>query len=87
MPSGKELLLLAEQRLAQALVCGGNTVCSELRPDCPMQCRDKGLAILLKALQSGADTIPPDQVGPLGVKVSPLLKILDRELALGSAAR
>ena len=83
VPSGKELLLLAEQRLAQALVCGGNTVCSELRPDCPMQCRDKGLAILLKALQSGADTIPPDQVGPLGVKVLPLLKILDRELALG----
>ena len=81
--SGKELLALAEQRLTQALMCGGNTVCTELRPDCPMHCQDSGLVMLFKAIQPGADTIGSEQIGILGLKVLPLLEKMDQELSLG----
>ncbi len=80
---GVELLALAQQRLAQAQVCGGNTVSVELRPDCPLHCQNKAIAPLLFALRGGAEAMPAEQVVAAGLQVLPLLKALDRHLSLG----
>ena len=84
--SGGKLLALAQQRMEQAMLCGGNAVCTELRPDCPLHCHDAGLLKLLRALQPGeeaADSILPEQIGTLGIRVFPLLQKMDEELSLG----
>ena len=80
---GAELLALAQQRLAQAQICGGNTVSSESRPDCPLHCQDKAIASLLLALRGGAEAMPTEQLAAAGLKVLPLLKALDGHLSLG----
>ncbi|MDR0378855.1 MAG: diguanylate cyclase [Candidatus Accumulibacter sp.] len=50
------LLALARERMKQAMRCGGNTVCAELHPDCPLARWEKvlpGLSTRLgKALES-----------------------------------
>ncbi len=84
--SGEKLLMLAQQRLEQAMVCGGNTVCTELRPDCPLHCQDAGLLKLLKILRSDEEAKEsnlPEQIGTLGMQVLPLLQKIDEELSLG----
>lgn len=80
---GAELLALAQQRLAQAQLCGGNSASAELRPDCPLHCRDKAIASLLLALRGGSAAMPVEQLAVAGLKVLPLLKALDRHLSLG----
>lgn len=80
---GAELLALAQQRLAQAQVCGGNTVSAELRPDCPLHCQNKAIAPLLLALRGGTEAMPAEQIVAVGLQALPLLKALDRHLSLG----
>jgi diguanylate cyclase (GGDEF)-like protein len=80
---GAELLALAQQRLAQAQLCGGNSASAELRPDCPLHCRDKAIASLLLALRGESAAMPVEQLAVAGLKVLPLLKALDRHLSLG----
>lgn len=81
--SGPELLSLADQRLDQALVCGGNTVCTEHRPDCPLHCQDKRLTTLLGLLRGEGDELLPEQKSVLGLTVLPLLQTLESRLSLG----
>ena len=80
---GVELLALAQQRLAQAQLCGGNTASAELRPDCPLHCQDKAIASLLLALRGGAAAMPAEQLAAAALKVLPVLKVLDGHLSLG----
>lgn len=79
--SAAELLTLAEQRLEQALACGGNTVCTEHRPGCPMHRRDKGLVTLLHVLCGDEPAV--ELKDTLSLEVLPVLRTLDAKLALG----
>jgi len=81
--SGQELLALADQRLQQALVCGGNTVSIEHRPECPMHCHDKGLTTLIEVLKGVDDDLLSEQKRSLGLAVLPLLQRLESRLSLG----
>ncbi len=81
--SGPELLALAHQRLEQALVCGGNTVCTEHRPDCPLHCQDRSVAALFKVLKRDGGDLLPEQRSVLGLTVLPLLQTLESRLSLG----
>ncbi len=65
--NGSELFARADERLEQALMCGGNLAAAELRPACPL-CRQVGAA---------------ERIGAAGLKILPFLHTLDRELALG----
>ena len=85
--NGPDLLSLAQQRLAQAEICGGDAVCTELRPKCPLSCHDTTTALILHALRDGAGSIPAEQLSAVGLKVLPLLKALDKQLALGLPLR
>ena len=80
---GTKLLEVADKRLDQALLCGGNTVASEHKPDCPLHCKNKMALKLIEALSSQGDKNIAKNIGTLGLKVLPLLKIMDRELSLG----
>ena len=81
--SGPELLALADQRLEQALVCGGNTVCTEHRPDCPLHCQDRSVAALFEVLKREEGDLLPEQRSVLGLTVLPLLHTLESRLSLG----
>jgi diguanylate cyclase (GGDEF)-like protein len=82
--TGSELFFLADQRLDQALVCGGNTVSTEYRPDCPLHCRDtKSVKRLLDALNAQGVADLQANAGALGLKMLPLMQLVDRELKLG----
>lgn len=81
--NGQELFSLAGQRLEQALVCGGNTVCSEFHPACPMHCRDKSLERLLEVMNGEGKAISPERISAVGLMLLPLLRKMDRELNLG----
>ena len=81
--SGGELFLLADQRLDQALVCGGNTVSVEFRPGCPMHCRERGALQQLEALSAAKDLDLAEQIGSIGLKMLPLLQVMNKELSLG----
>jgi len=81
--SGPELLALADQRLEQALVCGGNTVSTEHRPDCPLHCQDRSVAALFKVLKRDGGDLLPEQRSVLGLTVLPLLQTLESRLSLG----
>ncbi|MFZ4537373.1 diguanylate cyclase [Propionivibrio sp.] len=80
--SGGELFFLADRRLDQALVCGGNTVATEYKPECPFHCWDKSARKLLDALSAQGKMNIPAHIGTLGLMILPLLQVLDRELAL-----
>jgi len=80
---GEALLALAEKRLSQALVCGGNTVASECKSECPLQCQGLTASKLLDALNlQGQESIAAN-IGMLGLKIMPLLQVMDQELSLG----
>ena len=78
-----ELLWLANRRLDQAFVCGGNTVVSELKPGCVMHGCDRRLIALFELLKNGPSPRYRDKLGAMGLLVVPLLREIDRELALG----
>ena len=81
--SGAELLALAEQRLEQVLVCGGNAVSTEHHPACPLQRQDKSLITLLNVLMRSNDDLSPERRSSLGLAVLPVLHRLDSRLSLG----
>lgn len=82
--TGGDLFLLADQRLDQALVCGGNTVATEFKPDCPMHfCRDRSVFKLIDALNEGGEVDAPAHIGTLGLKILPLIRVMNDELQLG----
>lgn len=83
LTSGSELFFLADQRLDQALVCGGNTVSTEYRPKCPLHCREKDVFEMLDVLMVRKGMNLAGNVGTLGLKIMPLLQVIDQELALG----
>ena len=79
---GAALFALAEKRLAQALVCGGNTVASDSRMGCPLRRADLSVSGLLDVINLQDEKTMAVQVGALGLKMLPLLAVMDRELAL-----
>lgn len=81
--SGSELFFLADQRLDQALVCGGNTVSIEYKPKCPLHCREQDVFEMLDALMVRKGLNLVGNVGTLGLKIMPLLQVINQELALG----
>ncbi len=80
--SGEALLVLAGQRLDQALLCGGNTVSSDLRSACPVQCQGRRGLDLLEMLSDESGARLPSCLGSLGLQVLPLLRAMDAELGL-----
>jgi diguanylate cyclase (GGDEF)-like protein len=76
-----DLLALAETRLKQAMVCGGNTVCTELRPDCPQAQRDKELLELFRLLGEVMET---EQKEALGMAIQPLLRKTNPKLVVAA---
>lgn len=80
--NGPELLMLAGQRLDQALLCGGNTVSSDLRSECPVQCQGRRGLDLLEILSDESGARWPSCLGSLGLQVMPLLRAMDAELGL-----
>jgi hypothetical protein len=74
----EELLALAQERLKQAMTCGGNTVCAELRPDCPLCQRDKTLLELFGLL---GEALESKQKAALAVAIQPWLRKIDAKLA------
>ncbi len=83
LTSGSELFFLADQRLDQALVCGGNTVATEYKPKCPLHCREKDVFEMLDVLMVRKGMNLAGNVGTLGLKIMPLLQVINQELALG----
>jgi diguanylate cyclase (GGDEF)-like protein len=77
--SPEELLSLAQARLKQAMSCGGNCVCTELRPDCPLSQRDRALVDLFRLLGKVLETEQKEALGPA---VHSLLKKIDAKLAI-----
>ena len=78
--SPAELLALADARLRQAMACGGNTVCTEVHPDCPLHDRDESVLALFRLL--GGEVLEPEERNALGLAVLPLLRKVDAALAL-----
>lgn len=81
--NGRELLALAEKRLDQALVCGGNTVATEFKAACPLHCQKSLTATVLDALSAQEEKNLSANIGSLGLKLLPLLQVMDKELSLG----
>ncbi|MDR0577432.1 MAG: diguanylate cyclase [Candidatus Accumulibacter sp.] len=76
--SPEDLLALGQARLKQAMTCGGNSVCTELRPDCPLGQRDKALLGLFGLL---GEVLEAEQKEALGMAVRPMLRKLDADMA------
>jgi diguanylate cyclase (GGDEF)-like protein len=83
MVSGDELLALASQRLDRALGCGGNTVVTDSRPDCPLHNAGKLLPTMLASLGAHDEKTLAAQIGTLGLQVLPLIAMMNKELSLG----
>ena len=81
--SGTELFMLADQRLNQALVCGGNTVAIEFKAGCPLHCRDLQTAKLVEALVKQQESLIRLNLGAFGLKVLPILRAMNQEFSLG----
>ena len=81
--SPEELLALAVERLLQATLCGGNTVCTDIHPNCPMANQQNAQVRALFRLLEGGTTLEQKQKETLGTAVLPLLKKIDAVLALG----
>ena len=81
--NGGELLALAEKRLDQALLCGGNTVASEFRPGCPLHCTESFLPQLIDVLVSKDSKNIAMKIGGIGLQIFPLVQVMDQELGLG----
>jgi hypothetical protein len=84
--SPEDLLAIAETRLKQAMLCGGNTVCTELRPECPLAQRDQELLDLFRllgdAMEQGKKEVLGKAVQPLLQKINPKL-VVDAKRVLG----
>ena len=80
--NAQELLTLANRRLDQALVCGGNTVATEFRPECPGHCRTEQVSKLVEALNAPEKIGDRGEIAGLARQLLPLLKVMDRQLAL-----
>lgn len=80
--SGNELFYLADKRLDQALVCGGNTVATEYKPSCPLHCQASLTATVLDALSAQGEKDLSASIGSLGLKLLPLLQVMNKELSL-----
>ena len=80
------LLALAETRLEEAWICGGNTVIGESRPDSPVHCQRElshdEFTQLTEARWLSED-FSRDRMKQLAPAVFPLISALDRELKLG----
>lgn len=74
----KELLALARERMKQAKRCGGNSVCAELHPDCPLVQRDEALLELFGLL---GEMLEPERKEALGKAAQPLLGKIGARLA------
>ena len=81
--SPEDLLALAVDRLRQAALCGGNTVCTDIHPNCPMANQQSAQVRALFRLLEGGTTLEQKQKETLGTAVLPLLKKIDAVLALG----
>ena len=81
--SGEDLLALTSQRLDRALGCGGNTVVTDNRPDCPLHNAGQLLPKMLSSLLGHDDKAMVARIGSLGLQILPLLAVLNKELALG----
>ena len=79
---GTALLALAEKRLDQALICGGNTVASECKSGCPLRSSELTASKLLDALNVQGEAGLAAHIGELGLKLMPLLQAMDQELSL-----
>ena len=81
--SGEELLALSSQRLDRALGCGGNTVVTDARPDCPLH----NAGLLLPKMLASVGALEPEamaaRMGSLGLQILPLLTMINTELSLG----
>lgn len=86
MASPEDLLALAVDRLRQAALCGGNTVCTDIHPNCLMANQQSAQVRALFRLLEGGTTLEQKQKETLGTAVLPLLKKIDAVLALGAAA-
>ena len=80
---GNELYTLADQRLNQALVCGGNTVAIEYKAACPLHCRDRNTAKLIEALVTPQEAAIRVNLGTIGLKILPILRAMNQEMSLG----
>lgn len=80
--NGEALFALANQRLDQALLCGGNNVLTEDKPNCPFHNHAKLALNLLDKLNAQDILDDPANVGLIGLKLLPLLQRLDQKLAL-----
>jgi diguanylate cyclase (GGDEF)-like protein len=85
--TGADLLALAGLRLNQALVCGGNTVATEIRPGCPGICRSAAIdrpeeTRLLEALRAPESITDRGEMAELAQQLLPLLGAMSRQLDL-----
>jgi diguanylate cyclase (GGDEF)-like protein len=77
--SPEELLALAQERLKQAVICGGNSVCVELRPDCPLRQQNEALVDMFRLL---GEVLEAEQKETLDTVARPLLRKIDTRLAI-----
>lgn len=81
--TGNELFVLATRRFDQALICGGNTVVTEDKPECPLHCSRKGELKLFDERMAPVKKDRTSRIGTLGLQILPLIQMMDRELSLG----
>jgi diguanylate cyclase (GGDEF)-like protein len=83
MASPEDLLALAQARLRQAMVCGGNSVCTEFRPDCPLAQRDRAILELFHTLGQMLAPEQKDELCALLPKLKIGVKPAEAKQALG----
>jgi diguanylate cyclase (GGDEF)-like protein len=81
--SSEDLLALTSQRLDRALGCGGNTVVTDSRPDCPLHNAGLLLPRMLASLGENDDITLSARIGTLGLQILPLIVLMNKELSLG----
>jgi len=75
------VIAVAEQRMAQGRAAGGNRVSDSGLPDA--ESGDIGVDELLRRFESGDDTLVSTQLPSLGLRLLPLLRLLDKEFHFG----
>jgi two-component system cell cycle response regulator len=81
--NANELMALADKRLDQALVCGGNTVSIEYRPGCPLHNTSKAKGDFNDSFEMPDEEDLSANIGKLGLRIFPLLRVIDHEFELG----
>lgn len=77
-----ELLGLAGRRLGQAITCGGNTVSTEVHARCAAHCLSESATRVVAALRAPETIADRAELASLAREMLPLLRTMDRELAL-----